>query len=95
MADKVYDAVIIGGGHHGTTIMAPYLAKAGLKVGVFERLDHLGGGAVTEDLPSPGFRGNFCAHFTRLLWSPGLQGIQSSRRRSGIHLSGYQRSHHL
>jgi len=33
MADKVYDAIIIGGGHHGTTI-APYLAKAGLKVGV-------------------------------------------------------------
>ena len=44
MADKSYDAVIIGGGHHGT-IIAPYLAKAGLSVGVFERLDHLGGGA--------------------------------------------------
>ena len=28
MADKSYDAVVIGGGHHGTTI-APYLAKAG------------------------------------------------------------------
>ncbi len=69
MADKVYDAIIIGGGHHGTTI-APYLAKAGLKVGVFERLDHLGGGAITEDLPSPGFRGNFCAHFTRYYGHP-------------------------
>ncbi|MFH0787792.1 MAG: NAD(P)-binding protein, partial [Pseudomonadota bacterium] len=69
MSDKVYDAVIIGGGHHGTTI-APYLAKAGLKVGVFERLDHLGGGAITEDLPAPGFRGNFCAHFTRYYSHP-------------------------
>ena len=69
MSDKTYDAVIIGGGHHAT-IMAPYLAKAGLKVGVFERLDHLGGGAVTEDLPSPGFRGNFCAHFTRFYGHP-------------------------
>ena len=69
MSDKTYDAVIIGGGHHGT-IMAPYLAKAGLKVGVFERLDHLGGGAVTEDLPAPGFRGNFCAHFTRFYGHP-------------------------
>ncbi|MBW2120215.1 MAG: NAD(P)-binding protein, partial [Deltaproteobacteria bacterium] len=48
MADKVYDAVIIGGGHHGT-IIAPYLAKAGLTVGVFERLDHLGGGAISYD----------------------------------------------
>jgi beta-carotene ketolase (CrtO type) len=69
MADKVYDAIIIGGGHHGTTI-APYLAQAGMKVGVFERLDHLGGGAITEDLPSPGFRGNFCAHFTRFYGHP-------------------------
>jgi beta-carotene ketolase (CrtO type) len=69
MADKAYDAIIIGGGHHGT-IIAPYLAKAGMKVGVFERLDHLGGGAITEDLPSPGFRGNFCAHFTRFYGHP-------------------------
>lgn len=70
MADKSYDAVVIGGGHHGTTI-APYLAKAGLKVGVFERLDHLGGGAVSyDDTPAPGFRGNFCAHFTRYYGHP-------------------------
>ncbi len=70
MADKVYDAVIIGGGHHGT-IIAPYLAKAGMKVGVFERLDHLGGGAISEDDgPAPGFRGNFCAHFTRFYAHP-------------------------
>ncbi len=70
MADKSYDAVVIGGGHHGTTI-APYLAKAGLTVGVFERLDHLGGGAVSfDDNPAPGFRGNFCAHFTRYYGHP-------------------------
>lgn len=69
MADKSYDAIIIGGGHHGT-IIAPYLAKAGLSVGVFERLDHLGGGAVTEDGPAPGFRMNFCAHFTRFFGHP-------------------------
>jgi beta-carotene ketolase (CrtO type) len=69
MSDKSYDAVVIGGGHHGT-IIAPYLAKAGLKVGVFERLDHLGGGAVTEDGPAPGFRMNFCANFTRFFGHP-------------------------
>ena len=70
MADKSYDAIVIGGGHHGTTI-APYLAKAGLSVGVFERLDHLGGGAVSyDDSPAPGFRGNFCAHFTRYYGHP-------------------------
>ena len=70
MADKSYDAVVIGGGHHGT-IIAPYLAKAGMTVGVFERLDHLGGGAVSfDDSPAPGFRGNFCAHFTRFYGHP-------------------------
>jgi len=70
MADKTYDAIVIGGGHHGT-IIAPYLAKAGMKVGVFERLDHLGGGAISyEDTPAPGFRGNFCAHFTRFYGHP-------------------------
>ncbi len=69
MADKSYDAVVIGGGHHGT-IIAPYLAKAGLTVGVFERLDHLGGGAVTEDGPAPGFRMNFCANWTRFYGHP-------------------------
>ena len=31
-------------------------AKAGLSVGVFERLDHLGGGVVSyDDTPAPGF----------------------------------------
>lgn len=70
MADKSYDVVIIGGGHHGTTI-APYLAKAGMSVGVFERLDHLGGGAISyDDYPAAGFRGNFCAHFTRFYSHP-------------------------
>jgi beta-carotene ketolase (CrtO type) len=69
MADKAYDAVVIGGGHHGT-IIAPYLAKAGMKVGVFERNDRLGGGAVTEDGPAPGFRMNFCANFTRFYSHP-------------------------
>ena len=72
MADKTYDAIVIGGGHHGT-IIAPYLAKAGLKVGVFERLDHLGGGAVTEDGPAPGFRMNFCANFTRFYSHPAYE----------------------
>ena len=70
MADKSFDAVIIGGGHHGT-IIAPYLAKAGLTVGVFERLDHLGGGAVSyDDTPAPGFRSNFCCHSTRFYGHP-------------------------
>ena len=33
MSDSHYDAVVIGGGHHGT-ITACYLARAGLSVAV-------------------------------------------------------------
>jgi phytoene dehydrogenase-like protein len=40
------DVVIIGGGHNGLTAAA-YLAKAGLDVQVLERLDVLGGAAIS------------------------------------------------
>ena len=41
------DVVIVGGGHNGLTA-ASYLAKAGLKVTVLERLSAFGGAAVSE-----------------------------------------------
>ena len=41
-----YDAVVIGGGHNGLTAAA-YLARAGRSVLVLERLDHVGGAAVS------------------------------------------------
>jgi phytoene dehydrogenase-like protein len=44
-----YDAVVIGGGHNGL-VSAAYLAKAGLKVGVFEGRPLVGGAAITEEL---------------------------------------------
>ncbi|EJZ12551.1 phytoene dehydrogenase [Mycolicibacterium fortuitum subsp. fortuitum DSM 46621 = ATCC 6841 = JCM 6387] len=40
------DAVIIGGGHNGL-VAAAYLARAGRRVRVLERLDHVGGAAVS------------------------------------------------
>jgi phytoene dehydrogenase-like protein len=41
-----YDAVIAGGGHNGL-VAAAYLARAGRRVLLLERLDHLGGLAVS------------------------------------------------
>ncbi len=69
MADQKYDAIVIGGGHHGS-IIACYLGKAGLKTLVLEAHTILGGATGTEEGPVPGFRQNFCAHFTRFYSHP-------------------------
>src|SRR3954464_14587103 len=64
-----FDAVVLGGGHHAT-IIACYLARAGLSVGVFERAPYLGGGANTSEGPAPGFLMNHCSHWTRFYGHP-------------------------
>ena len=57
MADKSFDAVVIGGGNKGL-VTACYLAKyGGMSVGVFEETWELGGGLSTTELP-PGFQCN-------------------------------------
>ena len=43
------DVVILGGGHNGL-VTAAYLARFGLRVTVLERLGHVGGAAVSEQL---------------------------------------------
>jgi phytoene dehydrogenase-like protein len=48
------DVIIVGAGHNGL-VAAGYLARAGLRVVMFERLPHVGGAAVTQEL-WPGFR---------------------------------------
>ncbi len=48
------DAIVIGGGHNGLCAAA-YLARAGLRVRLFERRSLLGGACVTEEL-WPGYR---------------------------------------
>lgn len=49
MTSSDFDCIIVGAGHNGLTA-ACYLAKAGMKVAVFERRDMVGGAVATEDM---------------------------------------------
>ena len=59
------DAVIIGAGHNGLTC-AFYLARAGLKVGIVEARDVIGGAAVTEEF-ARGYRNSTASYTVSLL----------------------------
>ena len=65
MPSRVYDAVVVGGGHNGLTCAA-YLAAAGLSVLVLERRHVVGGAAVTEEF-HPGFRNSTASYTVSLL----------------------------
>lgn len=69
MADKSYDAVVIGGGHHGL-IIACYLQRAGMKTAIFELHQKLGGSVTSIEGPLPGFIMNPCANWTRFYSHP-------------------------
>ncbi len=60
-----FDALVIGAGHNGL-VCACYLARAGLRVGIFERRSLVGGAAVTEEF-APGFRNSTASYTVSLL----------------------------
>ena len=62
---QAFDVLVIGAGHNGLTC-ACYLARAGLKVAVFERRHLVGGAAVTEEF-HPGFRNSTASYTVSLL----------------------------
>jgi phytoene dehydrogenase-like protein len=69
MNNPHFDGIIIGAGHNGLTTAA-YLAKAGLKIAVFESRPYVGGGFATEELTVPGFKHNIHAIYCKLHESP-------------------------
>lgn len=64
-AQKIYDAIVIGGGHNGLTAAA-YLAKAGLSTLVLERREIVGGCCVTEEI-APGCRASTTSYIASML----------------------------
>lgn len=69
MDSKIFDGIIIGGGHNGL-ITAAYLAKAGQKIAVFEGRPNVGGGFCSEEVTAPGFQHHLHAHYCKIHESP-------------------------
>ena len=62
---KVFDAIVVGGGHNGLTAAA-YLARAGLSTLVLERRKIVGGCCVTEEI-APGCRASTTSYIASML----------------------------
>ncbi|MFH1115256.1 MAG: NAD(P)/FAD-dependent oxidoreductase, partial [Pseudomonadota bacterium] len=69
MADSTYDAVVVGGGHHGM-ITACYLQRAGMQTAVCEIKPGPGGSVTSAEGPVPQFTYNVSSNWTRFYGHP-------------------------
>jgi phytoene dehydrogenase-like protein len=65
VSQRIYDAIVIGGGHNGLTAAA-YLARGGLSTLVLERREIVGGCCVTEEI-APGCRVSTTSYIASML----------------------------
>ncbi len=77
-----WDAIIIGGGHNGL-VCAAYLARAGRRVLVLERREHVGGAAITEEV-FPGFKFSVFSYVVSLLRPEIIRDLDLARH--GLHI---------
>jgi phytoene dehydrogenase-like protein len=73
-ADKIYDAIVVGGGHNGLTAAA-YLARGGLTALVLERREIVGGCCVTEEI-SPGCKASTTSYIASMLRPEVIRDLQ-------------------
>jgi phytoene dehydrogenase-like protein len=80
LSARRWDVIIVGAGHNGLTAAA-YLARAGRRVLVLERRDHLGGACTLEQpFPDPRWLISPCAYLVGLLHPLVVQELELRRR---------------
>ena len=87
LAQRLWDAVIIGGGHNGLTCAA-YLARAGKSVLVLERRERLGGACTLErPFPDQGYVVSPCAYVVGLLDQVVIDELDLKRRGLEVYIA--------
>lgn len=88
------DAIVVGAGPNGLA-SAVTLARAGLRVRVYERADTIGGGARTAELTLPGFLHDVCSAVHPMALSSGFFRRFELERRIELRLPGASYGHPL